>query len=218
MAYSYTDCVNVLATARFKDRGKPIANNTRVFDRGDHMAIQFHRTDIVRFYPDGRMAICTGWTTMTTLERIRNHSGKSVYQRVLPTFNGRRCCTERHHAIDGVVFNGVGGYIMFDEMRRPVLETVNPINVEIITDKKRVAEARRRAHSIATQIRLRAKLGVEGERWDYGNNWLKRELFKPMVDIDYTGAPHEINLDDIRPMFFARLVDATDTVPFRTFP
>ena len=42
---THTEAINTLATARSQAAGKPLANNTRLYDRGTHSAIRLHDTD-----------------------------------------------------------------------------------------------------------------------------------------------------------------------------
>ena len=52
---SYQHVKSEFETAKSKEKGKPIGNNTRIFDRGDHLAIRLHATDIIKFFEDGRI-------------------------------------------------------------------------------------------------------------------------------------------------------------------
>jgi hypothetical protein len=68
------------ATARFPDRGKPIANNTRIFARGEDFAVRLHDTDVVTIHRDGTYTLDSGgWLTVTTKERINRYSPAAVY-------------------------------------------------------------------------------------------------------------------------------------------
>ena len=74
-------------SARVRERGKPIGNNTRVMERGANVAIgrngngskpsyaiKFHHTDILIFHPDGSFTInMGGWDTITTKIRLNEH-------------------------------------------------------------------------------------------------------------------------------------------------
>jgi len=55
---------------RLKRARKPyarISKNVTVHDRGDHLALRLHNTDIIQFYPDGSMVLDSGgWRTVTT--------------------------------------------------------------------------------------------------------------------------------------------------------
>jgi len=56
------------------DKSRRGRSHHRVVQRADCMAIRFHRTDIVRAYPDGRVMIdCNGWVdSITTMTAVRD--------------------------------------------------------------------------------------------------------------------------------------------------
>lgn len=70
-----------LASARCPKLGKPIANNTRIFDRGNGvLAVQFHATDVATYYPNGDVEVSNGgWYTRTTAERLSEFSPIRVH-------------------------------------------------------------------------------------------------------------------------------------------
>lgn len=78
----------LLESARSRERGKPIANNTRVvdctmFDESGNpepaIGILYHHTIVVAFSSNGRVVLNSGgWRTVTTKERLDN-SGIRVY-------------------------------------------------------------------------------------------------------------------------------------------
>jgi hypothetical protein len=71
---NFAQCSEILATAKNKGAGKPIANNTRLFDRGDYYAIQLHATDILKIYPDDSVVYDSGgWKTVTTKARMNDY-------------------------------------------------------------------------------------------------------------------------------------------------
>jgi len=73
--YSYEWAVDKLNHARSKDAGKPVQNNTRLYEREDGIAVKFHAVDVVTIHPDGTYTLRNGgWNTVTTLERIRDFS------------------------------------------------------------------------------------------------------------------------------------------------
>lgn len=99
---TYRKAVKTFANARYPEKGKPIANNTRLYCRmadegepcygelGVHpvdprspdfcYAIRFHATDVVTLYADGSIRLNTdGWTTVTTKARINSHLPKGWY-------------------------------------------------------------------------------------------------------------------------------------------
>lgn len=87
MAYSrghllrYEECERLMETARSRDRGKPLANNTRLFDRGDYFTLRLHNTDIIGIYPDGWVLSAGGWTTVTTKARLNDWGPAGISQR-----------------------------------------------------------------------------------------------------------------------------------------
>lgn len=71
----YAKAERLFATARNKDEGKPLANNTRLFKRGNNFAIQLHSTDVVTIRPDNSCVLDSGgWKTMTTKDRMQTYS------------------------------------------------------------------------------------------------------------------------------------------------
>lgn len=68
---TYHEADALLRTARSEEAGKPVANNTRLFRRGENIALRLHNTDIVIYHPDGSQTLHTdGWTTVTTKARM----------------------------------------------------------------------------------------------------------------------------------------------------
>lgn len=71
----YAVAASKFAQARSADKGKPIANNTRivrVLDGPDpSYAIRLHQTNVVVFHPSGAISLNTGgWPTTTTCDRM----------------------------------------------------------------------------------------------------------------------------------------------------
>lgn len=66
-----------LWTEKFRSpyKGKLIQNNTRLYrDHNDNVCIRLHKTDVLTFYPDGRIRIATGgWYSRTTKDRINTY-------------------------------------------------------------------------------------------------------------------------------------------------
>lgn len=80
---THQEATSLLNSAKSRDAGKPISNNTRIFDRGNHLAIRLHNTDILRIYQDGKYVIdVDGWQTVTTKQRLNEYlpRGVSIYQ------------------------------------------------------------------------------------------------------------------------------------------
>lgn len=65
-------------------RGKgqrTIGPNTYMVDRGEYIAIVFHATEIIRYYPDGRVLLYSGgYRTATTKQRLSALSPVHVVQ------------------------------------------------------------------------------------------------------------------------------------------
>ena len=78
---TYEECERLMETARSRDRGKPLANNTRLYDRGDCFALQLHNTDIIRIFPDGWVLSAGRWHTPTTKQRLNDWGPSGISQR-----------------------------------------------------------------------------------------------------------------------------------------
>lgn len=79
---TYDKALRLLRTARNPANGKPIANNTRLFDRGDHIAIRLHNTDIIKLYPNGVVVLRHGgWQTITTKDRLNRYTDACIENR-----------------------------------------------------------------------------------------------------------------------------------------
>jgi hypothetical protein len=74
--YNNVWAAEMMASARSKVNGKPVANNTRLFDNGDgSYRLRLHNTDIITYNADGTWTLANGgWATVTTLQRIREYS------------------------------------------------------------------------------------------------------------------------------------------------
>lgn len=71
----YDEALQLFKRARYPERGKPIAGNTRVVavEPGDRpvLGIKLHETIVVQLYPNGTTVIDDGgWLTCTTKDRI----------------------------------------------------------------------------------------------------------------------------------------------------
>lgn len=80
---TYNEARLLMESARNKANGKPLQNNTRLFEKkrrvGEreetYYTVRFHSTDIVEIYPNGTYGVRTnGWETITTAQRIRDYS------------------------------------------------------------------------------------------------------------------------------------------------
>lgn len=71
---NFTKAKELFETARNKDAGKPIANNTRIVKIDDNTyAVRLHETNVVTFHKNGKIVLNSdGWRTKTTKERIND--------------------------------------------------------------------------------------------------------------------------------------------------
>ena len=80
---SYQDAKTLLDLR--KRQGHPRAKlhkNVYLEQRGDAIAVKYHDTDIVVYYPDGKIKLSNGgWKTVSTKQNISTYSPYSVYQR-----------------------------------------------------------------------------------------------------------------------------------------
>ena len=76
MTMTHTEAQSLISSARRADAGKPIANNTRLFERdGGKFGIVYHNTEVVTINPDGTFTLANGgYNTVTTIERIREYA------------------------------------------------------------------------------------------------------------------------------------------------
>jgi hypothetical protein len=81
MTMTYEQATKQMSKARSKDAGKPVANNTRLFERTDGtIAVRYHNTDIIGINEDGTFSLTAGgWHTVTTMQRIREFSPAKLY-------------------------------------------------------------------------------------------------------------------------------------------
>ncbi len=77
---TYEEARTFLSGGRSKD-SRPIANNTRVETRdGDAIAVLYHSTDVVTYYPDGRVRLLDGgYQSYTTKDRFNRFSPMQVW-------------------------------------------------------------------------------------------------------------------------------------------
>lgn len=77
---TYEDARTFLAGGRDKT-SRPIACNTRIETRdGDAIAVRYHATDVVTYYPDGEVVLNSGgWQTYTTKDRFNRFSPMQVW-------------------------------------------------------------------------------------------------------------------------------------------
>lgn len=85
---SYAECQRLMRSARAPERGKPLQNNTRLYERhgahapgGTYYAVCLHATDVVEIYANGTYGVRHGgWTTNVTRDRIYSYSPLSWHR------------------------------------------------------------------------------------------------------------------------------------------
>jgi hypothetical protein len=81
---NYESVKELFETARLSANGKPIARNTRIFERQNNdYAIRYHETDIMTFRNNGEVVLNSGgWRTYSTKERLNRFmpEGKQIFQ------------------------------------------------------------------------------------------------------------------------------------------
>ena len=79
--YDFEWATEMMDSARRKSAGKPIQNNTRLFQRSDDsIAVKFHAVDVVTINADGTWTLRNGgWNTITTMQRIRGYSPAKLF-------------------------------------------------------------------------------------------------------------------------------------------
>lgn len=105
----YQQAGKLFDSARSKDAGKPLENNTRLHRRYAGLnkpdyAVRLHNTDIVTIHPDDTYTLNTGgWNTVTTKDRINKYAPGYVTQR-----QGIWYLTDGSLFEDGVVIDAQG--------------------------------------------------------------------------------------------------------------
>lgn len=176
----------IVRAARDPVKGKPVENNTRVrllkgtASDPEVLAVKFHNTDILKFYPDGSIDCIDGWSSSpTTNERIRNWGGIYRYTQTLPTFYRRLPSPDRTTCIrmsggpteEHVVCNAVGSYIHFRPDKTIDLDTVRPFELQVIKDHKKLRALQANINALCERIDFNQKLGFRyvsvsaGERY-----------------------------------------------------
>jgi hypothetical protein len=86
---TYAKCNELMRSAKSPEKGKPLANNTRLIQRGDSYAVRLHSTDILEIRPDDSFIYDSGgWRTHTTKERMNDYGPLLIYQRKGEWFAG----------------------------------------------------------------------------------------------------------------------------------
>lgn len=80
MTITLQTAADMFATARNREAGKPLANNTRLRRVESGYAVRLHDTDVVTLHDDGRVTLDTGgWFTVTTKERMNRYAPVRVF-------------------------------------------------------------------------------------------------------------------------------------------
>ena len=74
-ALTYARCQILMATARNKQKGKPIGNNTRLYETRDnkYYSVELHGNEIMQVYRDGYVIHSCGWKSVTTKARLNTY-------------------------------------------------------------------------------------------------------------------------------------------------
>jgi len=78
---TFEDCEALMATARNRANGKPVANNTRLYAHLGSFALRLHNTDILLIYPEGWQINSGGYHTVTTKQRLNDFGPVGISQR-----------------------------------------------------------------------------------------------------------------------------------------
>lgn len=87
---NWKEAYRLMETARNKTKGKPLKNNTRLYQDGDDFYIVLHSTRIIAIHRDGTYTLNTrggdgwgynSWRTVTTKQRLNEYAPVHIYQR-----------------------------------------------------------------------------------------------------------------------------------------
>ena len=70
---NYWKAQTLMASARFPHKGKPIGNNTRLYDNDGYYTIRLHNNVIMEIHRDGFFPMDAGWQPVTTKARLNEH-------------------------------------------------------------------------------------------------------------------------------------------------
>jgi len=85
-----------------------------LIDRGTHMAVRFHNTDIIRAYPDGKVMVdCNGWADrITTKTHLNDALPQSMWVGSTKFMSESQLCITtqagRYYYYDGITFDADG--------------------------------------------------------------------------------------------------------------
>lgn len=82
----YKEAAELMSKARNPKKGKPLQNNTRLYEAEDDLGrpcyeVWLHNTPVVTIYKDGTYKLQTGgWATVTTKDRLNTYGPGTVTQ------------------------------------------------------------------------------------------------------------------------------------------
>lgn len=211
----WDDALRTLRTARWpQTSGKKIQNNTHLFldgtfDEPQQIRLKYHNTNIIILKPNGDRYICTDWSSMSTLERLREHANVSVFCADIPAINGYKTNPERGHFIKvygsdmTVPFQGnasvpdggrYNNYIRVMPGGEVDLATVNPIEVKCVIDDQKLRKIMRHVGKISRlalgYIKLRGDWPIaEPENQVNMYTWLMQRYKTPLEEIQLSPFP-----------------------------
>ncbi len=106
---NYQEAKDLFESARNKEKGKKIANNTYIVMLDDYTyAVRLHETNIVTFYSNGDIKLDSGtWRTVTTKERMNRYlSDLRVLQESGMWYVGKDWNDKQSLFFDGIEVNG----------------------------------------------------------------------------------------------------------------
>jgi hypothetical protein len=97
--------------------GRRSKGQFRVIDRGTHMAVRFHLTDIFKVYPDGKLTVdCNGWVNSMTTKTQLGIAARAflphrleIYNKVIMGISQTTCNGYAYY--DGITFDGEGNLL-----------------------------------------------------------------------------------------------------------
>lgn len=205
MSYTFAGLMRVAQTARDPFKGKPTQNNTyvRIIKGSEHnpeiVGVQFHETDILKYYEDGSMEVYDGHlSSPTTNGRIWQYSDIRRYKQLLPTYNGRLpnpqklYCISQRGGSEHIVANSYNGYIRYQPDGSIDLTSVKPIGVSIISDPKGLRALIKKGKQICDLINGAQRLGFwysTSPMQSSFDNWMIEAIKAPLEQCVAAEAP-----------------------------
>jgi hypothetical protein len=87
---TFNEAYNLYMSARDKNVGKPVANNTRIVKVDENtLGVKLHNTVVVQIHNDGTYTLNNGgYLTKTTKDRINEYSPARLYQKKFEWYLG----------------------------------------------------------------------------------------------------------------------------------